>query len=199
MVPLVVRYGHLLCMRKGVDDSYLCIWVCWICVDPVRMCCCSGYFCCTWCTRVHCSVWLCSFLCCDLRVCRLSILAFPSICPNLWDVPESLAALELLSWLLDLWCLLAMFLHLLLFRGLSLRQAGRMFSMFVLLFTCAICVSHYWTSSKVLVLCRSLLSKFTVWCVLSEFWPIFALACGGLVCFPVTCATVPPCVVIRDV
>ena len=25
------------------------------------------------------------------------------------------------------------------------------------------------------------------------------LACGGLVCFPVTCATVPPCVVIRDV
>ena len=25
------------------------------------------------------------------------------------------------------------------------------------------------------------------------------LACGDLVCFPVTCATVPPCVVIRDV
>ena len=25
------------------------------------------------------------------------------------------------------------------------------------------------------------------------------VACGGLVCFPVTCATVPPCAVIRDV
>ena len=84
MVPLVVRYGHLLCMWKGVDGSYLCILVCWICVELVCMCCCSGCFCCTWCTRVHCFVWLCSFLCCGLLVHRLSILAFPSIRPNLW-------------------------------------------------------------------------------------------------------------------
>ena len=139
------------------------------------MCCYSGYFCCIWCTRVHCSVWLCSFLCCDLHIRRLSILAFPSIHPNLWMCLSPLAALELLSWPLDRWCLLAMFLHLLLFGGLSFGQAGQTFSMFALLFTCAICVSHCWTSSKALVLCCSLLSKFTVWCALSEFWPIFAL------------------------
>ena len=90
------------------------------------------------------------------------------------DVPESLAALELLSWPLDHWCLSAMFLHLLLFGGLSLGRAQRTFSMFALLFTCAFCVSRCWTSSKVLVLCCSLLSKFTVWCVLSDFWSIFA-------------------------
>ena len=43
-----------------------------------------------------------------------------------------------------------------------------------------------------------------MWCVLSGVLAYVCsdcvvLACGGLVCFPVNCATVPPCVVIRDV
>ena len=91
------------------------------------------------------------------------------------DMPESLAVLELLSWLLERWYLSAMFLHLLLLGGLSLGQAGQMFAVFVLLFPCAICVSHCWTSSRVLVLCCSLGSKFTVWCGLSAFWPVLTL------------------------
>ena len=173
MVPLVVQYGHFLFVGKGEDGSYLCIWVCWICAELICMCCCSGCFCCTWYTRVHCSFWLCNFLCCDrLQAEHSCIPQHPSQSVH---VPESLAALELLSWPLACWCLSAIFSHLLLLGGCYSGKTGQMFSVFALLLSCDICVRCCWTSSKVLVLCCSLSSKFTVWCILLEFCPIFTL------------------------
>ena len=138
------------------------------------MCWCSDCFCCICYTRVHSFLWLCILLSCGLLVHKLNTTGLASARPSLWMHLSHLLYWSSCPghWTVGVFqpcffisCCLVDF---------HLGEQGE--QVFTLLLSWAICVSFCWTSSRVLVLCCSLLLKFTVWCGHSVLWPVLFLA-----------------------